>query len=257
MLYKGSTNLGLQSIDSLPFGSVSPSTLILFYAQSGNPTSQSQWFLLQMVLVANSPQIFFSTLYFLYNRSYTAMVAMVEWASFLVKRQSLRVSNPIGLQRSTYWLQLPYSYSIPLLIGSGLTHWVLSQALFLVRISFYDRDGQPTFPAGPSSSFTPTSNTLTIPGYSPKAILAVLVITILMLAVLVGNEFRRYPSAMPLVVNSSFAISAACHQPEGDLDAAYERVKWGAVTHPDRRFPGHCCFTSYAVEPPIVGKHYE
>lgn len=256
MLYRGSSHLGVQSFSSLSFGAVNPSTLILNYAASEDVTSQSQLFLLRMVLVANSPQIVFSMLYFLYNRSYTAMCGMVEWTTFAIKRQSLRVSRPTGIQRSTYWLQLPYLYSLPLLIGSGLTHWVLSQSLFLVRVSFYDRYGQPAVP-GLSAEITPTSNTITIPGFSPKAILAAIIISVIMVAVLVGNEFRRYPSPMPLVVNSSFAISAACHQPENDPDAAYQRVMWGAVSHPDGDLPGHCCFTSHEVEMPIVGEHYE
>jgi hypothetical protein len=104
MVYKGSIGLGLQSLSSLSFGAVNPSSSIL---PDNNPTSNSQSFLLWMVIRANSPQIIFSMLYFFYNRSYTAMLAMVEWTNFAVKRQSLRVSQPIGIQRSTYWLQLP------------------------------------------------------------------------------------------------------------------------------------------------------
>jgi len=213
--------LGLQSLSSLSFGAVNPSSLIL---PDKNPTSNSQSFLLWMVIQANSPQIIFSMLYFFYNRSYTAMLAMVEWTNFAVKRQSLRVSQPIGIQRSTYWLQLPYLYSLPLLIGSGVTHWALSQSLFLVRVSFYDRDGQPMLPTPSNSQYTPISNTFTVLGYSPKAILTSIIITVVMLAVLIGNQFRRYPSAMPLAVNCSFAISAACHQPDDDPDASYKRV---------------------------------
>jgi len=185
------------------------------------------------------------------------MLAMVEWTSFPLKRQSLRVSNPVGLQRSTYWLQLPYIYSLPLLVGSGLIHWVLSQSLFLVRISFYDRDGGPTFPNGSSSEITPSSNMLTIPGYSPKAVLAAIIVATVMIAVLAVNAFRKFPSAMPLAADSSFAIAAACHRPEDDEDAAYKKVMWGAISHPDGALPGHCCFTSHPVESPWIGGHYE
>lgn len=75
-------------------------------------------------------------------------------------------------------------------------------------------------------------------------------------------------------------ISAACHQPPEDTEAAYKPIKWGEVmehnmsgleaplgrtssimeyeandyTALDR--PGHCCFTSYDVVMPTVGKAY-
>lgn len=257
MIYKGSQNLGLQSFNSLSFGSVNPSALLFLYDSTDEPTSESGWLLLKMVMIANCPQIYFSVLYFLYNRSYTAMLAMAEWTRFSLERKSLRVSNPVGIQRSTYWLQLPYLYSVPLLVGSGLVHWILSESLFLVRISFFDRTGQPTFPTSSNTDFTPSSNTLTVPGYSPKAILAAIIVSAIMLAVLIWNEFRAYKSAIPLVVNSSFAISAACHRPDDDVDAAHKRVMWGAVSQPDGDLPGHCCITSHEVEPPIVGEHYE
>ncbi|KUJ06759.1 uncharacterized protein LY89DRAFT_678348 [Mollisia scopiformis] len=257
MLYKGSTDLGLESFSSLSFGSISPSALLFLYGDTEDPTSQSGWLLLRMVMIANSPQIYFSLLYFLYNRSYTAMLSMAEWTRFALDRKSLRVSNPVGIQRSTYWLQLPYLYSIPLLVGSGLVHWILSECLFLVRISFFDRTGQPTFPTGVTEMFEPSSNTLTVPGYSPKAILAAIIVTAVMFAVLVWNEFRAYKSAIPLVVNSSFAISAACHPPHEDEDAAFKKVMWGAISHPEGALPGHCCITSFEVEEPRVGEHYE
>ncbi|CZR64654.1 uncharacterized protein PAC_14552 [Phialocephala subalpina] len=257
MMYKGSQNLGLQSFSSLSFGSIDPSALVFLYGSTDDPTSDSGWLLLRMVMIANSPQIYFSLLYFLYNRSYTAMLGMVEWTNFALERKSFRVSNPVGIQRSTYWLQLPYLYSVPLLVGSGLVHWILSEAFFLVRIFFFDRAGQQTSPASLSTGINPSGNTLTVPGYSPKAILAAIIVSAIMFAVLVWNEFRAYKSAMPLVVNSSFVISAACHRPDDDADAAYTRVMWGAVSHPDGDLPEHCCITSHKLQPPIVGEHYE
>jgi hypothetical protein len=112
-------------------------------------------------------------------------------------------------------------------------------------------------PTSSNSQYTSISNTFTVLGYSPKAILTSIIITVVMLAILIWNQFRRYPSAMPLAVNCSFAISAACHQPDDDPDAAYKRVMWSAISHPKGDLPGHCCFTSHDVEPPIVGEHYE
>ncbi|KAH7242922.1 hypothetical protein B0J15DRAFT_92026 [Fusarium solani] len=49
------------------------------------------------------------------------------------EKKPLRVSSHLqGQQRLRYFLQLPYRFSIPLIIISILMHWVLSQSLFLV-----------------------------------------------------------------------------------------------------------------------------
>jgi hypothetical protein len=61
-------------------------------------------------------------------------------------RKGLRVSeNPRGAQRSTYFLQLPYRYAIPLLIVSSAMHWMVSQSLFLVTVLRYQPGGTPLY----------------------------------------------------------------------------------------------------------------
>lgn len=57
-----------------------------------------------------------------------------EWAQFASTRRTLRVSKPQGQQRSTYWLQLPYRYSVPLMGAMVLLHWLMSRGLFLASI---------------------------------------------------------------------------------------------------------------------------
>lgn len=55
---------------------------------------------------------------------------------------------------------------------------------------------------------------------------------------------------MPLACECSVAISAACHPPRLDLDAAFKPVQWGVVeTDTDALYP-HCSFTSKEVEMP-------
>jgi hypothetical protein len=242
------------SFSTLAFGAVSPSALIIFASGSlGNSAvDPSLSTLFALILLVNSPQVIFSTLYFLYNRCYTCMLSMDEWATFAIKRQPLRVSRPTALQRSTYWLQLPYLYSIPLLVVSGLMHWIISQSLFLVRIRHYNAQGQPA----PISSLSGDDGVFTLPGYSPKAIIAVIVLGIVMLLVLLRSGFRRFKSAMPLLLNNSWIISAACHAPAQDEDAAYKALMWGAVGHADGDVPGHCCFTSQSVDAPVEGGVY-
>ena len=66
---------------------------------------------------------------------------------------------------------------------------------------------------------------------------------------------RKYPAGMPLAATCSGAISAACHPPAGDDDAAFLPVKWGVVSTKDGI--GHCSFSSKLVAPPIPGQKYE
>jgi hypothetical protein len=85
------------------------------------------------LLLANIPQVFLSFCYFSYNTFFTRLVVEQEWNAFsLTPHKPLRVSNPQGAQISSYRLQLPYLYSIPLLAVSVLLHWLLSNSVYLI-----------------------------------------------------------------------------------------------------------------------------
>jgi len=143
------------------------------------------------------------------NRAvHTCMVAMHEYTDSYFKRRSLRFSFPTGMQRSTYWLQLPYRYGIPLLIASGLLHWIVSETLFLVRICFFDRDGNPITDC---KWCTPSNNILILLGYSTTALMVAIVLEGVMVAILLATGMRRFKSGMPIVRSSSWSIAAACH----------------------------------------------
>ncbi|OTA86765.1 hypothetical protein M434DRAFT_147619 [Hypoxylon sp. CO27-5] len=86
------------------------------------------------LLSANIFQLLLSLCYFSYNAFFTRLLIEQEWNSYSLRPQPLRVSHPTGDQISTYRLQLPYRYSIPLLLISILCHWFLSNALFLFII---------------------------------------------------------------------------------------------------------------------------
>ncbi|KAF8537423.1 hypothetical protein BDD12DRAFT_226701 [Trichophaea hybrida] len=88
-------------------------------------------------LLGNSPQFILSFLYLMYNSIITNMLMGAEWNRYAHCRKMLRVSNPRGNQKSTYWLHVPFRYGIPLMILSGLLHWLTSQALFLARIEIH------------------------------------------------------------------------------------------------------------------------
>lgn len=191
-----------------------------------------------MILLANLPQTIVSFLYLTYNALFTSMLVAKEWNEFSHKRKNLRVSYPVEKQHSTYWLQLPYTYSIPLLIMSSVLHWLVSQTLFFVRIEEVE-----------------SKEVKTSCGYSPIAIITVIPIGIILVLAVVLIGFRRYDKGIPLAGGSSAAISAACHPPEEDVDARLLPVMWGEVNTEDSAV-GHCCFTSFAVSTPVEGNMY-
>jgi hypothetical protein len=142
------------------------------------------------------------------------MFVAAEWMSFSIKRQPLRVTKPEGEQISTYWLQLPYPYSLTILVVMVLLHWLVSKSVFLASINFY-RDDEAL--DGPDTKVTGC-------GYSCVAIIFAIALGLLLLAMLIGTGFRRYPGGIPLVSTCSAAISAGCHPPPEDSDAALKRL---------------------------------
>ena len=225
------------------------------------------------VFLANCPQLILSFLYFTYNGVWTCMLMVEEWAGYFKERKPLRVTSRTGLQRSTYRLQLPYRYGIPLMVVSAVLHWLVSQSIFLVVINAYKYDGTPDLAAGQDRIAC---------GYSPIAILITIVVGILVLLGGIANGFRRYPEVgIPLAGSCSAAISTACHPPAGDDRASKKAVMWGAIkeSNADEEVSpfkepysreagaialkklanpevGHCTFTSLPVDEPIKGKLY-
>ncbi|KAL2005113.1 hypothetical protein VTN00DRAFT_2963 [Thermoascus crustaceus] len=168
-----------------------------------------QWPILGYVVVANTPQFIVTISYYFYNNVLTSMLAAAEYSSYGISRKSLRVSwpKPHSSQRSTYWLSMPYQYSVPLLITYAALHWTISQSLFYVQIVPYDMFSKPV-----------EGQVLSALGYSPIAIfVSLLVGGVLMSAFLMMAIFRRFQSFMPLAGSCSAAIRASCH-PGNDTD---------------------------------------
>ena len=199
------------------------------------------------ILLANLPQLIFSILYFVYNGLYTVMSLAAEWSAFSRRRKGLRVSRPVGAQRSTYYLQLPYTYAVPLILASGLMHWFISQSFYLLSVDF----------SGSSHSEIRSFDTC---GYSAIAIIFGLGLAGLMLIVIFVNGFRRLTFEIPRVGSCSTAISAACHPAAEGQDAAMP-LQWGVVlaAH-DRQMMesdvGHCSFSCGEVLPLVEGEKY-
>ncbi|KAI1636537.1 hypothetical protein F4809DRAFT_650433 [Biscogniauxia mediterranea] len=87
--------------------------------------------LLQSVLTANLPQLLLSISYYVYNSLYTRLCVEKEWNAYSTNYRPLRVTDPKGQQISSYRLQLPYRYSIPLIGISALLHFLVSNTLYV------------------------------------------------------------------------------------------------------------------------------
>ncbi|KAL9043601.1 MAG: hypothetical protein Q9214_003218 [Letrouitia sp. 1 TL-2023] len=205
--------------------------------------------LLCLVLLANSPQLILSFLYLNYNALFTSLLLAQEWNGYARHRKTLRVTSPAREQRSTFWLQLPHRYSIPLLLTSAVLHWLVSQSIFLARVQFLDNRGV-EIPYGAISGC----------GYSNIAIIFVLLLGSLVALIGIANGLRRYENMMPVMDSCSAVISAACHPPESDVDAAFNPVKWGVINNNEswdaETKIRHCSFTSFDVSTPIEGQLY-
>ncbi|KAJ5937109.1 hypothetical protein N7466_003559 [Penicillium verhagenii] len=239
-------------------GSVGSSTLI--YGDNW-PSS-----IIGNVLIANSPQLIFSLIYFAFNSLLTSMTLSAEWSGYANQKKGLRVShNPKQYQRSNYFLSIPYRYGVPMMITSTLLHWLISESLFMVGIEAWSSDGQ-----------RDTASDFITCGWSAVGTLITIMVGILFLSGIVGLSLRRFESALPIAGSCSLAIAAACHphfdpntqdgyrneEVNADMDSEVEdeemallSVQWGAV--PVNGPVGHYSFTSDRVGTPETEKLYQ
>lgn len=235
------TDKSIAHLWKLGFGAVSSESLIKIISMP-----KGQGGIIASVLLANTPQALLSFLFLTYDGLLSSMLLMEEWIGFAYERKALRVTWPIGMQRSSYWLQLPYKYAVPLLIISGALHWLVSQSIFLAHlVQRHDI----------SSPVDPFFDTISTCGYSLIAIIFVIIVgsIILLLGILAGS--RKYKAGTPLVGSCSAAISAACHPLKNDLNASILPLMWGAVETEEGSVK-HCCFSSLDVSPPVEGEVY-
>lgn len=112
----------------------------------------------------------------------------------------------------------------------------------MARVTFFDQ--------GEEDNFASYSTV----GYSCIAIITVIILVAILVLLAILNGFRRYKSGISLVGSCSAAISAACHPPKEDHDAADKPLMWGVVN--SKNGIGHCCFTSFEATPPVEGERY-
>lgn len=224
---------------------------------------------LRLILLANTPQLVFTTLYLLCNVLFSCMLSAAEYNDFATQRKALRVSWPKGAQRSTYYLSLPYRYSAPLITVSIFMHWLLSRSIFLVKVNAIDVHGRQI----DNLDHQPTAETEIAPvtacGYSPLAMMITACLGTAAVLTMVGLAMRPLPSRMPLASYCSAAISASCHPPTDDTDASLKPVMWGEVSRDSadghdssdtdqmtERSYAHCTFTSKDVVTPSAIRLY-
>jgi hypothetical protein len=228
-------------IRSLGWGKVDVRTMI--YANTTD--------LITNAMIANSPQVVLSWVYFSYNGLLTLLALAREWESYARHRKGLRVSSvPQGKQRSTYFLQLPYRIAVPFTVLSAFLHWLVSQSFFLVSVQLYGYT---------SNGWTPVRKnqvTRVSLGYSIQPMVVALATGGFLLVAILGAGCLPFKTAMPVVGNCSAAIAAAC-QPlgEDDGEAATSAVQWGVIGQ-SKSGTEHCGFSRQVVEEPIVGERY-
>lgn len=206
------------------------------------------------VLLVNTPQLAVSFVYVLYNTQMTRMLASYENSHFAEKRRSLRVSRPSGEQRSTYWLQLPYTYSIPLLAIMAVLHWLMSRGIFLLNITVYDINGV----------LVPSRAKYTW-GVSSLALLLAFVLATMLIVSMFAMMWRKLGAGMPIISTCSMTISAACHPPTEDDDPATKLLMYGAVPEAGSDqvdatrgcIARHATLSSSEVEPLVTGVEYD
>lgn len=187
-----------------------PTSCLLLELQCETSKKWPANFLLSKI-TANLPQVALSLSYFSYSALFTRLQAETEWNGFSVDYKPLRVTCRQGEQLSTYRLQLPYRYSIPLLTTSILLHWLVSNTIYMsVAEGGYYSSGD-----GNDEIFVEryglSSDAYIGIGFSSGAILLVLCIAILLLFIPIILAWRKYKGVMVVAGANSMVISAACH----------------------------------------------
>jgi hypothetical protein len=218
---------GSASGGSLSFGSAEAST---------KGTIWNAW-------LSNMPQVLLSLCYVTLNNICTSMASTAEWNSLAASRKGLRVTTPYGEQRSTYFLQLPYKWAVPLMVTSGIAHWLLSQSFFLTRIDTYDRNGR----------LTSWSSACGI-SFSSLITFCVVVLVSAGVTRLIGR--LRMEAKLPLAESCSLVISAACHPAPDEVNPHLAKVQWGVVDRMLVEGHEHCSLSSKPIQAPEVGNIY-
>ncbi|ORY16565.1 hypothetical protein BCR34DRAFT_476112, partial [Clohesyomyces aquaticus] len=124
---------------------------------------------------------------------------------YATERKPLRVTHTCSIHRSTYFLSLPYKYTVPLIAANTTLHWLISQSIFIVSITaFY-----PNFSSSLSVGMTFNTSIFRLPSLEAIIFGSAFVPTIFLV-----SWFKTLSGAIPLVSTCSAAISAVCYCPD-------------------------------------------
>jgi hypothetical protein len=224
------------------FGQLSFMTPLDYLPRRDNP--------FPLVLLANIPQLVLSTGYLLLNNLLTDMLGGWEWSKIGKNKTKLRTTIPRGQQRSTYFLQLPFTYAFPLMTIMIAIHYLVSSSLFVVEFVDYSFNS-----SGDLAMDSDADGGLY---YSPLAIICTLAVSLLTLGLPIALSFRKLYPGIPMAGSCSALISAACHPPLEEGDAGLLPVQWGVVKsmiNPETGI-GHCSISSAGVSAPAEGELY-
>lgn len=186
----------------------------------------TEWSLIGNVLFVNTPQLILSFAYLCFNTIFTVMVSAHEFTKFASVRKALRVSKPRGQQRTTFWLQLPYRYIVPVLTTMAVLHWAVSRSIFLVDLKAYNVVG---------SGLEAKQGTFSSSGYSPMAITVSVGIGTVMATSIIALSRCRLNAGIPSVGSNSLAISAASYlAPSEREDAVLLPLMYGFIHTAER-----------------------
>lgn len=205
------------SLFDIPFATVDPRAIIYTWQVPSVGVSA----VIANALIANIAQPVLSAIYFAFNGLITAMCSANEWNSYSLDMKGLRVSGvPVGAQRSTHFLQLPYRYGAPLMVLSILTHWMVSQAIFVVSVL---NDGDLNL-----GGIAMTDPYYVTCGYSPPAIIGVIAlgVCILLYTIFVGS-MKLKSRAMPVAGSNSMSIGKQCVIEETRHGLEKMPLQWG------------------------------
>lgn len=211
--------------------------------------------LLSEILFANGYQLMVSFLYIFYNNIITRQLVAAEWIRFLKPegKKPLRVSSPVGMQRSSYMLSLPMSYSVPLMLAFMLLHWLISQSVFIIQTT--------ALAPGPDTYRLPNYDSSAV-GYSVLGTIlstatgAVLVLGLIVNAVV--RKFKDVPSEFLAMGTNSAAISAVCHPPPDDKDTRLFPLNMGVIsTDGSEKTTPRLTFSTFVdIQEPEDGEEY-
>ena len=182
-----------------------------------------------IVLLVNSPQLWFSICFALANNLSTRVWLETDWRSYYCRPKCPRVSSDLRstgqYTRKPRFLQLPYYATLLTMVSGTVCHWIVSQAFFVVEVNI---------PRTNPSDLTERNLYFYIT-HSPGAIGIGLLVAIVGLILLILYLFVGRWTWMPVMNGSVRVVLASCTKlssfPEGG-------VGWGDISDENKRVAG-------------------